>query len=154
MGDPTSDFLARTLDFDDCPWLKIAALEAEAKVEEDTGRGQSNPRVDRYLATVGLSNDATPWCSAFVNWCMTEAGIGGTGRGLARSWLHWGVPIADHRVGAVAVFRRGSNPTFGHVAFYVGEQTGRLQVLGGNQGNAVNVRPYDQNRLLGLRWPA
>jgi uncharacterized protein (TIGR02594 family) len=154
VGDPTSDFLALTLDFTGCPWLKFAAGEAEAKVEEDTGRGRSNPRIDQYLATVGLSDDATPWCSAFVNWCMRQAGIAGTGRGLARSWLHWGVPIADCRLGAVAVFRRGSNPAFGHVAFYVGDQSSKLLVLGGNQGNAVNVKPYDRDRLLGLRWPA
>jgi hypothetical protein len=27
-------------------------------------------------------------------------------------------------------------------------------VLGGNQGNSVNVAPFDPKRVLGYRWPA
>ena len=153
MSDPTGTFLALTLDFSACPWMVHATREAGAGVREDERPRRSNPRVNEYLRTVGLSDDETPWCSAFVNWCMGQAGMAGTGRGNARSWLHWGTPIADCRLGAVAVFRRGQDRSRGHVAFYVGDAGGQLLVLGGNQGNRVCVLGYDRGRLLGLRWP-
>jgi len=152
--DWTADFLGMTLDFSNCPWLEFAAGEAQAGVREDTRPGHSNPRVDEYLRTVGLGDDETAWCSAFVNWSVTQAGIPGTGRANARSWLHWGEAIVDCRLGAVAVFSRGSSSWKGHVSFYVGDNGGNLLCLGGNQSNAVCVRPYARSRLLGLRWPA
>src|SRR5437773_1706606 len=62
----TGGFLRMTLDFSNCPWLEFAAAEAQAGVREDTRPGQSNPRVDEYLRTVGLSDDDTPWCSAVL----------------------------------------------------------------------------------------
>jgi len=36
----------------------------------------------------------------------------------------------------------------------VGADGGDLLCLGGNQSNAVCVRPYPWSKLLGLRWPA
>jgi uncharacterized protein (TIGR02594 family) len=151
--DYTSRFLSLNLDYSNCPWLQYAANEAQANVREVVGSG-SNPRVVEYLRTVGFSDDATPWCSGFVNWCMTQASIAGTNRANARSWLQWGVPIVDCRLGAIAVFTRGSSPAQGHVGFYVGLEGSNILVLGGNQSNAVNVKPYAQSRLLSFRWPA
>jgi hypothetical protein len=34
------------------------------------------------------------------------------------------------------------------------DEAGRLMVLGGNQGNAVTVAPFDRARVLGYRWPS
>ncbi|KKK66354.1 hypothetical protein LCGC14_2964930, partial [marine sediment metagenome] len=42
------------------------------------------------------SEDETPWCSSFVNFCVCEAGynpIKETGSARARSWLSWGVGV-------------------------------------------------------------
>ena len=153
MSNLTANFLALNLDFSACPWMVYAALEARAGVREDDRPGRSNPRVNEYLRMVGLSDDETPWCSAFVNWCMGHAGRAGTGRANARSWLHWGTPISDCRLGAVAVFRRGQDRFHGHVAFHVGDAGSQILVLGGNQGGSVCVLGYDRERLLGLRWP-
>jgi hypothetical protein len=51
----------------------------------------------------------------------------------------------------VVVFERKGG---GHVGFLVGtDERGRLMVLGGNQGNSVNVAPFDRSRVLGYRWP-
>ena len=74
------------------PWLEIA--EREQGVAEVPGAGD-NPRVVDYLMSTTLGslenqNDETPWCSAFVNWCMEQAGIKGTNSAWARSWLDWG----------------------------------------------------------------
>ena len=41
----------------------------------------------------------------------------------------------------------------GHVAIYVGKSGGRVSVLGGNQGDKVQVSNYSAGRVLGYRWP-
>lgn len=117
----------------------------------------NNPRVVEYLKTTGLpsgmaSTDATPWCSAFVNWCLKRAGVSGTGSAAARSWLTWGSPVAKPRRGCVVVLARDGG---GHVGFFIrATLDGRLVLLGGNQADQVSERAYPRERLLGFRVPA
>lgn len=136
-------------------WLAIA--RRELGVEERAGDAD-NPRIVEYHAATGLhaSDDETPWCGSFVAWCLKQAGIKdhNAARGAsARSWMAWGAPEVRPRIGAIAVFSRGSNPAQGHVGFYVGEQGGDLLILGGNQSNAVTIALQSRSRLLGYRWP-
>lgn len=134
-------------------WLVPAFGELIAGVAEIPGPA-SNARIDKYLATVGLpSDDAIPWCAAFANWTLTEAGIGGTRKASARSFIGWGEPC-EYRVGAVCVLARGDPKGWqGHVGFVVGQEPGRVFLLGGNQGDAVSVAAFKTSRLLGYRWP-
>lgn len=145
--------------FDRAPWLRIAA--AEIGVTEVAGE-KDNPRIQEYLAVCGLHvHDETPWCSAFVNWVLKQAGYAITGKANARSWLGYGGPLSLSYPlfpGAVTVFSRpGSDgkpsTIFGHVAFLIEQKGDQIIVLGGNQGNRVCVAPYAKNRLLGYRWP-
>lgn len=131
----------------------MAKLEL-GRVKEVPGDAD-NPRIREYLASVGLGHehDETPWCSAFANWCMQRCGIIGTGRGNARSWLAWGKPIDTPVLGCVVVFSRPPDPAHGHVAFYCGSSATAIEVLGGNQRNAVSRAWYPRARLLGYRWP-
>jgi uncharacterized protein (TIGR02594 family) len=152
MNKYTAAFVSIGVPYTDCPWMQCAAAEATAGVHETRGPG-SNPRVAEYLRVVGFADDSVPWCSAFANWCMKEAGFVGSGRANARSWLHWGKAIAACKLGAVAVFSRGNQPHQGHVGFYAGVDGSNLLVLGGNQHDAVCVRAYPSNHLLNMRWP-
>jgi len=142
------------------PWMPIA-LE-ELGVSELPGAG-NNSRVLEYLnATTNLglaarSRDETPWCSAFVNWCVSRAGLTGTRHALARSWLEWGQPLAVPRRGCIVVFER--NKIFGHVGFYLEETPTQIKVLGGNQEDPVthlyqvSEKYYPKSALLGYRVP-
>jgi len=134
----------------DSPWYPIAL--AELDVEEIAGSAH-NPRILEYHATTSLraTDDETPWCSSFVNWCVRRAGHNGTDSAAARSWLRWGRPLATPSTGCIVVLSRGSNPASGHVGFYEGETGSHVRVLGGNQSNAVNVSSYPKSRLLGYR---
>lgn len=137
------------------PWMPIAL--AEEGVKEFTGNGD-NPRIVEYLRSTNLStqhssNDETPWCSAFANWCMERAGFEGTDSAAARSWLNWGKKIETPERGCIVVFSRPPNAWSGHVAFYVGKTATHIKVLGGNQSDAVNVSSYAKGRLLGYRLP-
>lgn len=133
-------------------WLEIA--EGELGVKELAG-GAAEARIVKYHATTTLkaTSDEVPWCSAFANWCIQRAGLKGTGLANARSWLTWGKRLEEPREGCIVVFKRGSNPTSGHVAFFVGMDGNYLRVLGGNQSDCVKVSRYPVADVLGYRWP-
>ena len=140
----------------EAPWYQVALEELAHGVVEVEGEA-NNPRILEYHATCDLqaTNDETAWCSAFVNWCMIQAGRTGTNDAAARSWLQWksGSKIASPKLGCVAVFARGTKPWEGHVGFFASEDDGYVQVLGGNQGNAVSVAPRAKSKLLAYLWP-
>lgn len=100
-------------------------------------------------------NDETPWCAAFVGAVLEECGIKSTRSPAARSYLKHGKAIVRPAVGSIVVFWRGNRQGWsGHVGFIVGkDEDGNLMVLGGNQGNAVSVKPFSVDRVLGYRWP-
>lgn len=90
------------------PWMSIA--RDELGTVERSGPG-SNSRVLEYLRSTDLdealaSTDETPWCSAFVNWCIERAGYQGTNSAWARSWLSWGRRIETPVPGCITVFTR------------------------------------------------
>jgi len=70
----------------------------------------------------------------------------------AKAWSGYGSLLQRSRLapGAILVFDRAGG---GHVGFYVGEDAGHYYVLGGNQGNAVNVMKLGKTRLIASRWP-
>lgn len=134
-------------------WMDVA--EKELGVAEVPG-DQDNPRIVEYhqATTLKATDDETAWCSAFVNWCMQQAKVLGTGSAAARSWLTWGKKLDIPEYGCICIFSRGTNPAQGHVGFYVGtDGWSHVKVLGGNQGNKVSVQSYPLSRLLGYRWP-
>ena len=139
----------------DPQWLYIA--RKELGVKETPGPG-STSRIDEYLSETrlpeGMINDATPWCAAFVCWCLERAGIPSTKRASARSYLHWGRKLDEPQLGCIVVFSRPSaGPGSGHVAFYVGTEADQVRVLGGNQRDQVCERLYPASRVLSYRWP-
>jgi hypothetical protein len=72
---------------------------------------------------------------------------------MARSFMDWGQPVQQPQRGDVAVFSRGDpNGPYGHVGLFEGiGPDGKIQVLGGNQGDSVSVAGFDPSSLLGFR---
>ena len=58
----------------------------------------------------------------------------------ARNWLLFGQAVQPI-IGAVLIFERGSG---GHVGFALGQDNTNFFVLGGNQSDAVTIRPHRQ----------
>lgn len=134
-------------------WLAIA--EKEIGTHEIAGE-QDNPRIVEYASCTSLHacDDETPWCSAFVNWVMKQAGYKGTNLANARSWLDWGAPLAKPVPGCVVILRRGAPPS-GHVGLYVSDVASDfIKVLGGNQGDQVKYSNVPKEDVIGYRWPA
>ncbi len=139
-------------------WMAIA--RAEICTREARAGQPSNARIVQYhqITTLRAASDRTPWCAAFVSWVLEQAGIRSTRSARAKSYLDWGHALEAPRVGAITVFHRGSGaPTArgpGHVGFLVEERENDVLLLGGNQGNHVNIRSYSKSRLMAYRWPA
>jgi uncharacterized protein (TIGR02594 family) len=124
---------------EDPPWLRIAIEHLGD--HEIPGRLTSRD-VGLFLAsTPGEVDDDIPWCSAFVNFCIEQAGLQGTNNRGAKSWLNWGTPTNTPVRGCVAVFRRGSEASGkGHVGFYLsGSPETGIRIIGGNQSDKVSI---------------
>lgn len=118
-------------------------------------------RLGARVLGIKYTADSVPWCGLFAAWCVHQAGIRTPAISIrAKAWADWGDPIAllsgsmPNRLiplGAVAVFGRDGG---GHVGFVDSvNRDGSLNILGGNQGDAVNVRRFPRARLIALRWP-
>ena len=135
-------------------WLDKA--KSYLGLSEVPGKAHNSKIVGWWKAIrAAFQDDETPWCAAFVGGVLEECGIKSSRSAAARSYLHWGFPLAGPAVGAIVIFWRGSpKSTSGHVGFVVGKDTkGNLIVLGGNQGNKVSIATFSPMRALGFRWP-
>jgi uncharacterized protein (TIGR02594 family) len=116
---------------------------------------RSNPRIEEYFSTTtfGRHPDSEPWCSAFVNFCVTRSSVEGTNSALALSWLDWGQDADGFVPGCIVVLTRGT-PGQGHVGFFIGQDTnGSIRLLGGNQHDSVNISTFPSARVIGRRVP-
>lgn len=134
-------------------------------VKEISG-AKNHPLVQWWLSLCGFSLDApdeVAWCSAFVNGIAWELRLPRSKSAAARSWLTVGTPVSldDAKIGFdVVVLQRGGGQqpgpeilaAQGHVGFFGGRPVGGpVQVLAGNQGDAVSVAPFPVDRILGIR---
>lgn len=97
--------------------------------------------------------DETAWCGTFAAHCLKSAN-----RFIPKDWfrakeyVNAGAVLKKPAYGCIVVFSREGG---GHVGFIVGiDQNGNIMVLGGNQGDAVNIRPFSKDRVLEYVWPA
>jgi len=134
--------------------VKIAA--GEIGIKEIPGQ-ENEKRIIEYAKESGFKNitdDETPWCSIFVNWCCKEAGLQRTNRANARSWLTVGKPVEDPAPGDIVIFWRERPDSWkGHVGIFMGFSKNRSVVfsLGGNQKNTVSIQGFDSSTVLGFR---
>lgn len=131
----------------------IAAARRDIGNPESLGPNDS-PLIRRIWAAVSaVWLRGQPWCGGAAAYWMQQAGIAYPREFYrAKAWLGWGVELTAPVPGCVVVFERQGG---GHIGFVVGRDTaGRLMVLGGNQGDAVRISPFDAARVTGYRWPA
>jgi uncharacterized protein (TIGR02594 family) len=163
----------------DPPWLRLARREVGQKElkggSQAAAAERDNPQIVAYWRRAGIlkkkdktlwtpSNDEVPWCAAFIGAMLRDAGFPGSGEALARSYQRYGIAVMNaDRVnpwfaipaGALVVLNRNSaGPTKGHVGFAVGNSKGAVQLLGGNQNDAVSIDWFPKSRIVDVRWPA
>jgi uncharacterized protein (TIGR02594 family) len=62
--------------------IEAALAELASGVAEVVGV-EHNPRILEYhtATSLGASEDEVPWCAAFVNWCLLQAGAASSSSG-------------------------------------------------------------------------
>lgn len=136
----------------DPPWLKSAFKDLGLK---EIPGPKDNPKIVGMFAKVGHSwvkDDETAWCAAFVGSHLEGTGYRSTRSLMARSYLKFGKKTLPKR-GAIMVIPRGRSDVYGHVAFVLGVENGRVYYLGGNQSNSVSIASSPADKVLGYRWP-
>ena len=128
--------------------------KGEIGVHETPGTA-STERILEYLRSATDSPlaelDSTPWCAAFVNWCLIQAGLPEANTTWARSFLTYGKQTNSPKIGDLVIFSRGDG---GHVGFFAGwtnDSHTLINVLGGNQSDQVKYSNYSNTNLLGFR---
>jgi uncharacterized protein (TIGR02594 family) len=151
--------------------MKITAFDLAQRfvgVKEAPGSA-NNPHVLAFLRLDASwpAGDDVPWCSAFCNYIAWLLRIPRSKSLAARSWLQVGaaIPLEQARAGFdVVVLKRGDGAqpgpdvvnAPGHVGFFAGLEGEFVQVLGGNQGDAVSIARFPVTKVIGVRrlWEA
>lgn len=148
------------------PWLGIAQREMASEVSESKQAGRQ--RIAEYFTSTGTKGTAdTPWCAAFVAWCLDQCG--GSIRASvdplrqkaasAAAWRDWGdVEISlrdDPPTGAVVLLAAGKDTNdVSHVGFFktFGDGKRSVTLLGGNQSNKVCETSFKAADIIAIRW--
>ena len=117
---------------------------------------EHNPEVMKYFHDIGherVKDDETAWCAAFMNWCAKVSGYIGTGQLTAKSFLKVGTEVLiGPTQGDVVILHNGDIESWqGHVGLFVYKDDHFVWVLGGNQGNQINIARYPLSRVLEYR---
>lgn len=152
-------------DTSDAPWLDYG-LPFEGLVE--IPGPEHNPQIVRWGREAGITwwnNDDDAWCAVYVNGCLVNTGYRSTRSALAKSFqgadgafapggygrrLDLSQPLPR---GAILVFNRGSNLTFGHVAVLIEDLGSRVLTINGNVGNRVCKSIYARNTIVSAWYP-
>ena len=119
--------------------------------QQEIQGSDDNDRIVDYFDSVSYraTDDETPWCAAFANWVLMEAGIARTESAAALSFAKWGVATKKPKYGDIVVFDHGKGR--GHVGFFMGSSGKTVSVLGGNQNNEVNVTKFQASSVAHYR---
>ncbi|MEY4431908.1 MAG: hypothetical protein RLZZ44_38, partial [Bacteroidota bacterium] len=98
-----------------------------------------------------------PWCAGFINYVLEKSGYDSTGNLSAASYHHYGMRVTEPQPGDIVLMRR-SGGSGRHVAFFYGWQFDNdgvkyIQLLGGNQDDAVNITAYPVAAIVEYRRP-
>lgn len=117
--------------------------------------GVDNPIILGWAMELGLTTyraDSIPWCGLFMAKVARDSAKQYPAAPLwARNWITFGAPSLTAMLGDVLVFARPGGG--GHVGLYVGEDTDAYHVLGGNEGDSVNIIRMSRARLVAVRRP-
>lgn len=108
-----------------------------------------------------LDPSDVPWCAAFVDAALNQAGMRGLGSWRAADWKNFGKGVDKPEMGDVVVFNPGTaQGSSGHVGFYHSTNPdGSINVLSGNSGQGggstgrVTMQRYDAGRVAAYRRP-
>jgi uncharacterized protein (TIGR02594 family) len=135
-------------------WYRLALNEIGTTEDNDN----SGAAIARYRKLAQCGSDHDPWCAIFANamFALCAPPVPGTKSASSQSFRDNSnfVQLDGPALGAVVVFWRNSPRSgLGHVGFYRGETAESIYVLGGNEGDMVQIEPMSKHQLRGYWWP-
>ena len=108
-------------------------------------------RIGRFLGDPAK----LPWCGDAIETCIVKTLPNEpvpNNPFWAQSWAKFGIDAGDPIVGSIGVIRWTASS--GHVGIVAGMNGSNVNLLGGNQSNAINVRSFPRSKFIAFRWPA
>jgi len=123
--------------------------------EKEVAGDADNPRIVWYHGHThgGPASDEVPWCSSFVCSALEESGLVSTKSKAAASWLSWGVETKQFVPGCIVVLSRGPRQYHVAIGIQMSASYGTIEVVGGNQGNAVTRKWRNVGDVVSMRLP-
>lgn len=102
-----------------------------------------------------LGNPANlPWCGDGVESCIAKTlplEPLPENPFFAQAWSGFGVDVGHPIVGAIGVIRW--TPTSGHVGIVAGIDGNKINLLGCNQSNSINITAFPRSKFIAFRHP-
>lgn len=134
------------------PWM------AEMRRKSGLHEVRDNSVLSDWLRSFGryLGNPKDlPWCGDAVETCIAKtlpAEPLPSNPFFAQAWAKFGRDVGSPIVGSIGVIRWTSSS--GHVGIVAGISGDRVNLLGGNQSNAINVSNFPRSKFIAFRWPS
>jgi uncharacterized protein (TIGR02594 family) len=132
------------------PWMDKAKSQLGV-----TAAGNPDQVIQYFTATtLGAQPASTPWCAAFVSWCIKQSGKVDRVHvfsARAADWLQNGDKLEGPQFGAVGVTKPLVAGDSGHVGFVTSFDGRHITMLGGNQSHSVCEKPFRVDDFVGFR---
>lgn len=126
-----------------------------ASFRKEWPKGYANPLIVLMFQATNTTpaGDTTPWCAAFVSWCLERVHHLSAHSAASKAYRNFGEAVwvkgdplpGPALPGDLAVFRQRSDPDHGHVTFFLGmdpKSKTRIRAVGGNQSDAIGESRY------------
>lgn len=134
------------------PWM------AEMHRKSGLHEVRDNVALGDWLRSFGryLGNPRTlPWCGDAIESCIAktlpEEPLP-SNPFWAQAWKDFGWDTGGPVIGSIGVIRWSASA--GHVGIVAGVDGSRVNLLGGNQSNAINVSSFPRSKFIAFRWPS
>lgn len=133
------------------PWMAEMNRRAGFHEVRDNAALTTFLKLGRFL---GNPKDL-PWCGDAVETCVAKTLPDEplpSNPFFAQAWAKFGRDVGNPIIGSIGVIRwTGST---GHVGIVAGVSGDRVNLLGGNQSNAINVSSFPRSKFIAFRWPS
>lgn len=123
-------------------------------ITEAAAAGQAQQALSYALTHQG--EKLKDYCATLVNQSLEQAGVKGTGSGLASSFKGYGTPVSPDQVRAGDIFYKGPSGAgdTGHVGFTLGPvQADKVEVMSSHmQGAAENPAGVEERSISGMTF--
>lgn len=136
------------------------------------GKNERDPKFEKYIVGVydkSIGWDAKdsgnnyPWCAAFLNWCLIQAGVNyvKSPRSQEIRLDKKMKKLKEPLYGSILVLTQNKNSSKGHVTFLIGETKDKNYYvgLGGNQDSQLKISIFSKGKgkslfSNGFYWPS